>query len=50
MPRKRNEKLYLDDMGDAIDRILEYTSGGRETFMDDSMVQDAGSEKPGDPG
>jgi uncharacterized protein with HEPN domain len=41
MPRKRNEKLYLDDMGDAIDRILEYTSGGRETFMDDSMVQDA---------
>ena len=38
---KRNEKLYLTDILDAIDRILEYTSGGRTAFMENPMVQDA---------
>lgn len=40
MPRC-NEKLYLTDIRDAIDRILGYTSAGRTAFMNNSMVQDA---------
>ena len=39
--RKRNERLFLTDIRDAIDRILEYTSEGRVAFMDSPMVQDA---------
>jgi uncharacterized protein with HEPN domain len=38
---KRNEKLYLTDIRDAVDRILEYTSSGRAAFMENRMVQDA---------
>ncbi len=41
MPPKRNEKLYLTDIRDAIDRILEYTTGGRNAFDGNSMIQDA---------
>lgn len=41
MPQKRNEKLYLTDICDAIGRILEYTIAGRAAFMDDPMIQDA---------
>jgi uncharacterized protein with HEPN domain len=39
--RKRNERLFLTDIRDAIDRILEYTSSGRAAFMESPMVQDA---------
>jgi uncharacterized protein with HEPN domain len=41
MSEKRNERLYLTDIRGAIDRILEYTSAGREVFFGNSMVQDA---------
>ena len=41
MPEKRNERLYLTDIGGAIDRILEYTSAGRKVFFSSPMIQDA---------
>lgn len=36
MSEKRNERLYLTDIRGAIDRILEYTSAGREVFFGSS--------------
>jgi uncharacterized protein with HEPN domain len=41
MPAERDERLYLADMRDAVDRILRYTMGGRAAFFADPMVQDA---------
>jgi uncharacterized protein with HEPN domain len=37
----RSERLYLSDARDAIDRVLSYTSDGRDRFFNESMVQDA---------
>jgi len=39
--RERDERLYLDDIVRAIDRILSYTGEGRDTFFGDSRTQDA---------
>jgi uncharacterized protein with HEPN domain len=41
MPSERSERLYLADIRDAIDRILAYTSEGREAFLCDTRTQDA---------
>jgi len=41
MPAERDERLYLADMRDAVDRALRYTMGGREAFFADPMIQDA---------
>ena len=41
MPAERSERLYLTDIRDAIDRILAYTSQGREAFLLDTRTQDA---------
>jgi uncharacterized protein with HEPN domain len=41
MPAERDERLYLADMRDAVDRVLRYTMGGREAFFADPMIQDA---------
>ncbi len=38
---ERDERLYLDDIVQAIDRILEYTAEGRDAFFADSRTQDA---------
>lgn len=38
---ERDERLYLDDIVRAIDRILEYTSEGRDAFFADPRTQDA---------
>ena len=38
---KRDERLYLDDIVHAIDRILTYTSDGRDAFLADPRTQDA---------
>lgn len=38
---ERDERLYLDDIVRAIDRVLEYTAEGREAFFADSRTQDA---------
>jgi uncharacterized protein with HEPN domain len=38
---ERDERLYLDDIVQAIDRILSYTTGGRDAFFADSRTQDA---------
>jgi uncharacterized protein with HEPN domain len=38
---ERDERLYLDDIVRAIDRILEYTADGRDAFFADSRTQDA---------
>jgi uncharacterized protein with HEPN domain len=38
---ERDERLYLDDIVRAIDRILEYTAEGRDAFFADSRTQDA---------
>ena len=40
-PSKRTERLHLTDIRDAIDKILGYTSTGREDFLVDSRTQDA---------
>jgi len=41
MAAERDERLYLSDIVTAIDRILEYTTAGRQTFLDDQLTQDA---------
>ena len=41
MAAERDERLYLSDIVTAIDRILEYTAAGRQTFLDDRLTQDA---------
>lgn len=38
---ERDERLYLDDIVHAIDRILTYTSDGRDAFFADPRTQDA---------
>lgn len=38
---ERDERLYLDDIVRAIDRVLEYTAEGRDAFFADSRTQDA---------
>lgn len=40
-PSKRSEGLFLTDIRDAIDKVLAYTSAGRELFLADSRTQDA---------
>ena len=40
-PSKRTERLYLTDLRDAIDKILGYTSSGKEDIFADSRTQDA---------
>jgi uncharacterized protein with HEPN domain len=37
----KDERAYLLHIRDAIDRILTYTKHGRDTFLADSMIQDA---------
>jgi uncharacterized protein with HEPN domain len=38
---QRDERLYFAEILEAIDRIITYTSGGREAFFDDAKTQDA---------
>jgi uncharacterized protein with HEPN domain len=38
---ERDQRLYLSDIKDAIDRVLRYTRTGRDAFFADSMAQDA---------
>ncbi len=35
------DRLYLAHIRDAIENIMEYTSGGREEFMSDRKTRDA---------
>jgi uncharacterized protein with HEPN domain len=37
----KDDRLYLLHIRDCIDRIEDYTSGGRESFLTDRMRQDA---------
>jgi len=41
MPKERDERLYLADIRDAIDRILTYTAAGQAAFSADVRTQDA---------
>jgi len=41
MAEERDESLYLVDIRDAVEKILQYTSGGRDEFFADPMRQDA---------
>jgi len=41
MSADRSERLYLNDIRDAIDRILAYTAKGQGAFLADPMTQDA---------
>lgn len=43
-PSPRSERLYLTDIVDAIDRVLEYTAQGRSAFLADRKTQDAVSK------
>ena len=38
---ERDERLYLVEILEAIDRVLEYTADGREAFLADPKSQDA---------
>lgn len=38
---QRDERLYFAEILSAIDRALEYTAEGRETFFTDPKTQDA---------
>jgi uncharacterized protein with HEPN domain len=38
---QRDERLYLSEIVDAIDRALKYTSQGRTAFFADPKTQDA---------
>lgn len=40
MPRK-DDRILLYDIEQAIGRILDYTSGGRDEFLSTPMIQDA---------
>lgn len=37
----RDEALYIEELLDAIDRILAYTHEGEEAFLSTPMIQDA---------
>ncbi len=37
----KEDRVYLAHIRDAIDRVESFTSGGRERFLADAMVQDA---------
>jgi uncharacterized protein with HEPN domain len=37
----RDEKRYLLDIAECIERIEEYTRGGKEAFIQTRMIQDA---------
>lgn len=37
----KNDRAYLEHILEAIDRILQYTAGGRGAFMADTKTQDA---------
>jgi uncharacterized protein with HEPN domain len=37
----KDERLYLSNIKECIERIEEYTSAGRDAFMQTPMIQDA---------
>ncbi len=37
----KDDRLYLINMQEAIDRIVEYTRDGKEYFLEDHKTQDA---------
>ena len=39
--KKRNPRVYVDDILSAIAKIEEYTKKGKRTFFADDMMQDA---------
>ena len=45
MPAERDERLYLADMREAVDKILRYTVGGREAVFADPMIQSSATWK-----
>jgi uncharacterized protein with HEPN domain len=41
MAPERDERLYLDDIVTAIDRVVDYVREGRNAFLADPRTQDA---------
>ena len=37
----KDERLYLSNIQECIERIEEYTQSGKEAFMQTKMIQDA---------
>lgn len=37
----KSDRIYLQHIGDSINAIERYTSGGREAFMRERIIQDA---------
>ncbi len=37
----KDDKIYLQHIRDAVERIVSYTTEGREAFLADTQVQDA---------
>jgi uncharacterized protein with HEPN domain len=38
---KKDPRVYMAQILERIDRILNYTKAGREAFLDDPLIQDA---------
>ena len=45
MAEERDERLYLADIRDSVEKILRYTSGGRDEFFADPMRPDGSSRR-----
>jgi uncharacterized protein with HEPN domain len=41
MADERDERLFLEDLREAIERISSYTAAGRDAFFSDVRTQDA---------
>lgn len=39
--KQRNDGLFLLHIAEALDKVQRYTQSGKETFLRDSMIQDA---------
>ncbi len=37
----KDDRVYLRDILDRIDRILKFTVGGQDTFLESTLIQDA---------
>jgi uncharacterized protein with HEPN domain len=38
----KEDRVYLQHLAECIERIEDYTRAGREAFLSETMVQDAG--------
>jgi len=37
----KDDRIYLEHIQEAVEKIMAYSAGGRDEFMENSMIQDA---------